>query len=29
MCLSDAYEIKDGKLCFTAPACSVISLRVK
>ena len=24
-----AYEIKDGKLCFTAPACSVISLRVK
>ena len=24
-----AYEIRDGKLCFTAPACSVISLRVK
>lgn len=23
------YEIKDGKICFTAPACSVISLRVR
>ncbi len=24
----DAYEIKDGKICFTAPACSVISFRI-
>lgn len=24
-----AYEVKDGKICFTAPACSVISFRVK
>lgn len=24
----DAYEIKDGRICFTAPACSVISFRV-
>ena len=23
------YEIRDGKICFTAPACSVISLRVR
>ena len=25
----DAYEIRDGKVCFTAPACSVISFRIK
>ncbi len=25
----DAYEVKDGKVCFTAPACSVISFRVR
>lgn len=25
----DAWEIKDGKVCFTAPACSVISFRIK
>lgn len=25
----DAYEIKDGRICFTAPACSVVSFRVK
>lgn len=25
----DAFEIRDGKICFTAPACSVISFRVK
>lgn len=25
----DAFEIKDGKICFTAPACSVISFRIK
>ena len=24
-----AYEIKDGKICFTAPSCSVISLRIR
>lgn len=24
-----SYELKDGKICFTAPACSVISLRVR
>lgn len=24
-----AYEVKDGKVCFTAPACSVISFRVR
>ena len=24
-----AYEVKDGKICFTAPACSVISFRIK
>ena len=24
-----AYEVKDGRMCFTAPACSVISFRVK
>ncbi len=25
----DTYEIKDGKLCFTAPACSVLSFRIR
>ena len=25
----DAYEIRDGKICFTAPACSVISFRIQ
>lgn len=25
----EAYEIRDGKICFTAPACSVISFRIK
>ncbi|MCM1123207.1 MAG: alpha-N-arabinofuranosidase [Eubacterium sp.] len=24
-----AYEIKDGRICFTSPACSVISFRIK
>ena len=25
----DAYEVKDGKVCFTAPAGSVISFRIR
>ncbi len=25
----DAFEIRDGKICFTAPACSVISFRIQ
>ena len=25
----DDYEVKDGTVCFTAPACSVISFRLK
>ncbi len=25
----DSYEMKDGTICLTAPACSVISLRIK